>query len=192
MCGIVGWKEWNSSIKNLQYLNSKRGGYSTGVFNFENNYSFSNEGTFFPTDTNNSIVQYRAPTAGINNFIKQENYPLKYKNWNLFGNGVINADFFKQIKDEDNNNDLYYILKGIVNNGFKWLEKVEGTFALVIIDDNHNIYLIRKDFPLFFNKNQFSSIQFDNSEKLKSGILYDWTYNKHVKELNFKEEYLHL
>jgi len=170
MCGIYGIKEGEIN-KEVYLANKKRGGASMVMFDTPN-------GTFY---------HFRAPTSGCSLHNLSEAYPSTYDGWGLIGNGVINETFFKSIKDEGNNNDLYYILKNIVNHGFKWLEQVEGCFALCVFDPEGNIYLVRNTFPLYYNKNEFSSTPIKNGELLKDCDVLDWNKTIIAMNLNLKE-----
>ena len=171
MCGIYGIKKGNEIDLSLLEQNQKRGKVSLSSFETPN-------GKFY---------HFRAPTSGCDLNNLSEAYPLTYKGWGLIGNGVINESFFKSIKDEENNNDLYYILKGIVNEGFQFLEKVEGCFALTIFSPSGQIYLIKNTFPLYCNGPIFSSVKFEGSELLEDGNLLNWTDDKLEMKLKLKE-----
>ena len=197
MCGIIGWKDWDNSLVALQEENSKRGVYSTGFYQFRNQelmkkydskFSFKKDSSF-----NNIIMQYRTPTTEISDVWKlEENYPLEYMGYKMFGNGIINANYYKKIKDEYNNNDLYYILKNIYHfqKGYKYLEEVEGTFALAIVTSNEDVILVRKDYPLYYNENVFSSVEFEGGKLLEQGLLFNWTDMNEMKRLKFNSVYL--
>ncbi len=171
MCGILGVKKGIKIGDELIQQNKVRGKASRVAFE-------TPQGDFF---------HFRAPTSGCDLNNLSEAYPLTYEGWGLIGNGVINETYFKSIKDENNNNDLYYILKGIVKNGFKFLEKVEGCFALAIFDPKGNIYLIKNTFPLYNNGKVFSSVKFKGSELLEDGNLLNWTRDKLEMKLNLKD-----
>jgi glucosamine 6-phosphate synthetase-like amidotransferase/phosphosugar isomerase protein len=183
MCGICGWKKYNPEISELLKKNQERGGYSVGILDyyFSDITKFKNKDIWDhkeELEQNNTLVQFRAPTTGGKSFKDEENYPLEYNNWAMFGNGIVSASQFKEMKDESNNNDLYYILKLIVNSKkafpFKELENIEGTFALVFIDPENNIYLIRKDYPLYYSNNIISSTPFKGGELLEHGKVLGW------------------
>ena len=214
MCGIIGWKQFDGDlVPNLFIENQKRGGYSVGayivynkiegvIYN-ESNYVIYQEPRIFNEfkdftqidkikvlnkQLSNILVQFRASTVDTKNYVIEENYPLQYEGCKLFGNGVINADFFKKIKNEQNNNDLYYVLKGIIQFGFKWLERVEGTFALVFISRRNDIVLIRKDFLLYYNDNIISSVKFEGGKLLEHGLVKGWN-NSFEQKLNLEKVY---
>lgn len=172
MCGILGIKKDYEVGPQLITENRKRGKASSILF----------------TTPVGSFWHFRAPTSGCNLNNLSEAYPLTYKGWGLIGNGVINEKYFKSIKDEDNNNDLYYILKGIVDKGFKFLEEVEGCFALAIFNPNSEIYLVRNTFPLFYDNNIFSSVKFEGSKLLQQGSIYEWIKFNMVMKLKLKDE----
>lgn len=198
MCGIIGWKNFEiQKHLNLIQENNKRGGYSVGYINTDNHFVSKH----LVKDINindlrlcdNGMLHFRAPTTNASKeFVYTENFPLEYKNWFLVGNGVINYNYFQQIKDEDNANDLYYILKQIQEHGIEVLKKVKGVFAFAIINPENQILLIRKDFPLYYNNSMFSSIEFPNSSLLEHGVVYNWTTNTIVKDLALESVYLSL
>lgn len=184
MCGLLGWKHWDQNmIPALAEKNSKRGGYSTGILTLPSSFYNptckieSDLGTKIPyhNDADYALMHWRAPTTGGSTFKPEENYPLKYEGYFLMGNGVINEGYFKKIKDEDNNNDLYYILKNVVMKGItSVLPEVEGTYSLVFVTEDYKVYLIRNTFPLFVSDNIFSSVPFEESQELENGVLYQW------------------
>jgi len=189
MCGIIGWKKWENKIVSLEKQNAKRGGYSTGCYNYFIAKSEKKKGTKFYEFVHTSIVQYRISTTNTNEWNPLENYPLEYNEWKLFGNGVINEAWYKKAKgDFKINNDLYYVLKGIVKKGWSFLEEVEGCFALVIINPKNEVYIVRKDYPLLYDNNIISSIPFPGGQELEQGIVKGWT-NRMEKKLSFEKTY---
>lgn len=173
MCGIIGIKHdspFFSWLPNLIEQNQKRGKSSKIEF----------------TTPNGRFFHFRAPTSGCSLHNLSEAYPITYKGYGLIGNGIINEKYFKSIKDEENNNDLYYILKGFTEKGSKFLEMVEGCFALVIFTPRGEIFLIKNTFPIYYNNSIFSSVKFGNSQLLKDGILYDWVKNKKIEQIDTK------
>lgn len=174
MCGVLGIKKGTEMteefLNKLIESNHKRGKASSLAFD-------TPWGSFF---------HFRAPTTGCNLNNLSEAYPLTYKGWGLIGNGVINETFFKSIKDESNNNDLYYILKNVAENGFDWLKNVDGCFALVFFNKNGNIMLVRNTFPLYVNSDIFSSTKFKGSQLLEQGVVYNWTIDKVIQEVQLK------
>ena len=176
MCGILGIKsEKNQKYKNifpdLKQKNQERGGIQTTMFN-------TPIGTFY---------HFRAPTSGANLHNLSEAYPLTYYGYGLIGNGVINHNYFQKIKDENNTNDLYYLLKGISNYGITFLEQVQGCFALAIFIDNGSILLVSNTYPIYYTSDIFSSVEFQGSFKLEHGTVYDWTNDKIIAQLNLTE-----
>lgn len=191
MCGILGIKKiklnmleiaeekgYNTNeIHNLMIENSKRGTSVAVMFE-------TPQGTF---------MHFRAPTSGCDLNNLSEAYPLTYKGWGLIGNGVISQSFFEYIKTEDNNNDLYYILKNTtldnthIQLNFKYLEQVDGLYALVFFNPNGNIYLVKNQFPIYYNDDIFSSVPFKGSKLLEDGIVWDWTNNKEFCKIKTKE-----
>jgi hypothetical protein len=180
MCGILGIKKRigiidiingsiSDDIKSLLIENSKRGS------NIDS--SFMNETSTF--------WHFRTPTVESNLNDMRESYPLFYKDTYLIGNGIINEYFFKRIKDEANKNDLFYILKKVVDEGIQFLEKVEGCFSLCFIKTDGTVLLVRNAFPLYVNNNIFSSTKIGNMELLENGSVYNWKDETVCQMLNF-------
>ena len=189
MCGIIGWKKWENKIINLQKQNAKRGGYSTGSYNYFIGKSEKKKGTKFYEFAQTTIVQYRTPTTNDLEWNPVENYPLEYNGWKMFGNGVIGEAWYKKNKGNFKiNNDLYYVLKGIVKKGWEYLQEVEGCFALVIINPKNEIYIVRKDYPLYYDDNVISSVEFQGGKLLEHGLVKGWT-NRMEKKLNLEKTY---
>lgn len=184
MCGIVGFVDKNSLSLETIFRNSERGKYSFGqidlsTLDFKKEKVDNRLHSELEDIYNKSIptlLHFRQPTStSRDNWIEEENYPLNSKSYLLIGNGVINATYYKTIRDEDNNNDLYYILKKIEQKGFQYLEQVEGCFAFAIIcKTTKQVFLIRKDYPLYVSDTAFSSVEFEGSKLLKHGILLEW------------------
>ena len=59
----------------------------------------------------------------------------------------------------------------------------EGTFALVFMDVAEHIFLVRKDFPLYYSDNIISSVKFNGGELLEHGLVKGWNYD-YEKKLN--------
>lgn len=182
MCGILGIKKIdfsedvnhpyrNKLLANLEYENYKRGKASKVCFT-------TPQGTFY---------HFRAPTSGCDLNNLSEAYPLTYKGWGLIGNGVINEKYFKSIKDEDNNNDLYYILKNVRDKGYIFLEEVEGCFALAIFAPDGTILLVKNTFPLYYNNEIFSSVKFEGSKLLEDGQILFWNNMEFKEKLKLKD-----
>jgi hypothetical protein len=148
-------------------------------------------------DSDFVLGQFRAPTVECCEFNEVENYPLIYSGSNmmLFGNGVINSEYYAMLKDEfggDVNNDLWYIGKGILEHGFEWLSDVEGVFAFVIVKMSGNnvekVLFARNTYPLYFNEKSYSSVKIsDDMKLLDNGIVYDWFNDEIVCEFECKE-----
>jgi hypothetical protein len=191
MCGIIGWREWYPEYIELLKRNSKRGGYSTGaIIDFINQRRVEKvKGTKHYIGYDNTIVHYRAPTVTNREWRDEENFPLIYKDWMLVGNGIVSESDYRDLKDEDIDNDLYYVLKLIRDKGFKELENLEAVFALTIITPE-TVFLIRNAYPLYYNDNAFSSVSFDGAQQLKEGVLYDWLHNENINEFKFYSPYI--
>lgn len=203
MCGILGILnlekiEERYPLDILMWANYKRGQVQTAVFGKFNEGSFCNRNikepelimtpsSFETKHETNIFYHFRAPTTGCDLKNMKEAYPLEYNGWKVIGNGVINEGFFKMIKDEENNNDLYYILKNVVNNGWEWLENVKGVYALAFFKPNGKIFLVRNTYPLFYNKTIFSSVVTEGLKPLKSNIVYDFTNGRKYKNINMVE-----
>ena len=171
MCGIIGVKKNQFISDELIEKNKKRGGVSSVIF----------------TTPVGKFMHFRAPTSGSNLHNLSEAYPLTYKGYGLIGNGVINEKYFRSIKDDTNENDLYYILKNIVKLGINTLENVEGCFALCLFKPDGQVLLVRNTFPLYYNEYIFSSVKFNDGNMLKNGIVYDWSNNIMLDLLDVKE-----
>lgn len=184
MCGIVGFKDRESIQLDTIFQNAIRGTYSFGYIHLDDlhfekkridihdlNPIISTIDLDKPT-----LLHFRQPTSTDREvWVEEENYPLESSNYLLMGNGVINARYFSSIKDENNNNDLYYILKKLDQEGFEYLQKVEGCFSFAIVEkQTKKVYLIRKDYPLYVNDRAFSSVKFPNSTVLEHGVLWEW------------------
>lgn len=190
MCGIVGFADKNSLSLETIFKNSERGNYSLGRINlstldFEKKRIDKSLRATLENIVNQNrptLLHFRQPTSTNRDaWVEEENYPLESPSYLLMGNGVINASYYKSIKDEDNNNDLYYILKKIEQNGFQYLEQVEGCFAFAIVSKKtKQVFLIRKDYPLYVSDKAFSSIEFEGSHLLKHSILLEWQTNNEI------------
>ena len=206
MCGIFGWKNIDLKTKEIILnLNKRRGGYSFGFISFLDNkleeiIKIKQESFERIREKILSkefvLGEFRAPTTGLNKFVEEENYPLKInENFYLFGNAVINAKFYKKLKEKFNyniNNDLFYIGKSIEKKGLEFLNEIEGVFSLVMVflkdKKLDKILLARNTFPLFFEENYFSSVKIKKEDKsLKNGVVYDWLNKKEVFKFKIKE-----
>jgi len=204
MCGIWGFKFTPSYFDKLMEANVRRGGYSIGFITFGKERVIvkdwqKNWEKYRDVIRQNvpAFGQFRAPTTDIGEeFVYSENYPLEYDNVYLFGNGVINAEYYRKLKKKfggSNNNDLYYVGLEIIEEGFDILNDIEGVFALAMIkvDDKgqiENVYLMRNTYPLFINDNVYSSAKVSNNMRmLENGIVYDWWNGEVVVRFKPKE-----
>lgn len=93
--------------------------------------------------------------------------------------GLLPPPCFESMKDEDNNNDLYYVLKKLVNEGIDSISQVEGALAFV---DEGRVFLIRNAFPLYATPYMVSSVMPDlehdvykeQNTSIEAGIWYEW------------------
>lgn len=203
MCGIWGIREEVPYVLDIIKANERRGGYSFGLLNIENGIfevvrdwqdkwmeNYYDDIFRFP-----HFGQFRAPTtdADKDDFNEEENYPLIYVLRDcsivfLFGNGVINAECFKEMIKEFGyygDNDLYYVGLGVLEKGFDFLNKVNGTFALALVvfkgGKIENVYLMRNTFPIYYNDKAYSSVKVtDDMIMLENGIVYDWWNGKKI------------
>lgn len=187
MCGIMGFTSKEDLPFSTMLDNLKRGSYSFGcLFSTYPLRKRVYEGIEKELEEihnyRNVICQFRQPTStSREEWVEEENYPLESSSYYLFGNGVINASFYKSLKDEANNNDLYYILKHIEQEGFEFLKKIEGCFALCIVEKaSRCMFLIRKDYPLFISDKAFSSVKFPGSRLLEHGKLLNWQTKEEI------------
>jgi len=201
VCGIFGWNNIDKKTKEeIIEANKRRGNYSFGFLINKKNFRVLKgpieEFTYDVINYDFVLGQFRSPTIKLKEFVYDENYPLKInENFYLFGNGVINASFFKELREKFNckiENDLFCLGKGIEKEGIEFLEKVDGVFALSLVFVENKVVkkvlLVRNTFPLFFSENFYSSVKIKNSKELKNGFIYDWLNGEIVERLNFEEQ----
>jgi len=196
MCGIVGFKEYVSNFMEVLERNSQRGGYSFGCVMFDSGADVIKARHDRWKDLIKDVkfpffAQFRAPTTGEQDeFRWDENYPLIFEKDGydvyVFGNCVTNDEWFKRVKDEDNNNDIYYIGKNVLNRGWSYLSEIEGVFALVFVFAKGNrverVIMARNTYPLYYNEVFYSSVKFEGQKPLRNGIVYDWWNDEVIDE----------
>jgi len=212
MCGIAGSK-YKDKAFNLYKNNLTRGYYSSGALTLDSNDQYrihKTEGVFNESidcfnppgiDTYSRYFLYhsRGPTVETKSFEPGDNHPFTYGDWIVSHNGII-SNFESLCKEYFPDEDFFgrtdsciiprmLEIKPQVSEA---MELLKGTFAIWAFNSKHKkTYLARSASTLFANSvtGCFSSTEFEGSESLKEGIVYDvQDYNCIVPAGRFKHK----
>lgn len=191
MCGICG--SYNiETFKKLVKQNLERGNYSHSFTVYDDLanqivqviQSFNKEeidkhlDDLYISGDLYYIGHTQAPTGGIfPDFDRIHPHICNTPYWDytrLWHNGIILNDTIKKY----NMWDTGYLHGKIHKFGFNGLNDVKGSFACCYYEP-FDIFIFRNSSaPLYVNGTDFSSSQFENSEMIKSGVVYKLCVNK--------------
>jgi len=136
----------------------------------------------------------QAPTSSKRKFSRETSHPFNTNNWLVAHNGVltnfddIKSEFSPKWRNPVDSSIIPYVLDKVNEAGegqlsvleciVNGLSLLQGTFGLWIANtSNRGIYLARCGSTLYANlvDNDFSSIEFKNSEPLDEGVVYEVT-----------------
>ena len=182
MCGIFASSDIQK-LKELHKLNSYRGALSYSICGFKlyNEQAvkspvipttmFSSEGDLPDTIIDDvlfnpgtyAVAHVQAPTTQSGG-----RHPATVAGRMLWHNGIIKQKYLNE-----DTWDTAWLLRHIINHGFKFLSEVDGTFACVLYDDD-SIYVFRNEIsPLFIDRElSISSTKFDGSQDLSPNKVF--------------------
>jgi len=196
MCGIAGSKDKDTAFS-LYKDNLARGYYSSGALVLDSNSQYrvqKTEGIFNKPvdcfnppgiDTHNHYFLYhsRGPTVETKTFEAINNHPFTYGDWIVAHNGIISnfeslcREYFPD-EDFTGRTDSCIIPRvlEVKKQVSEAMEVLKGTFAIWAFNSKTNkTYLARSASTLFANpaSGSFSSTEFQDSESLNEGIVYE-------------------
>ena len=173
MCGIVASFD-KETLKDLFAYNSYRGelSYSLASFNTNSELQVIMKGPGkmpenfidnYPMSGDYYIGHTQAPTTEAYNI-----HPASYKGSLLWHNGIIKQGMFEGPWDTE------FILKSIIEVGYRGLSTLNGTFACIHYINN-KLFVFRNEIcPLFYDDNlNFSSTKFPGSKPLRADIVWE-------------------
>lgn len=173
MCAIFGSKSKDKLLE-LYELNKYRGQLSNSLGGFDlygrKGIVIQRAGALESYQIDNFpyhafyIGHTQAPTTEANNSI----HPAIFGDFMLWHNGIV-----KQKTLSTSNWDTYWMLEGIMQNGFEFLNEVDGTFACVLYYYNE-LYFFRNEIsPLFVDDElNVSSTKFEGSKSLAPNTVF--------------------
>jgi glucosamine--fructose-6-phosphate aminotransferase (isomerizing) len=146
----------------------------------------------------------QAPTSSKRKFSRETSHPFNSNNWLVAHNGVltnfddIKTEFAPKWTNPVDSSIIPYVLDKVYEAGDGQLSPLEcivnglsllqGTFGVWIANaSNRGLYLARCGSTLFANliDNDFSSVEFDSSEPLDEGVVYEVTQEGLTSVANF-------
>jgi len=140
----------------------------------------------------------QAPTSSVRKWSEETSHPFITNNWMVIHNGVLTN--YKQLnqqycKKNTNPVDTSTIVEMLekqkgdeVSAIKKTISKLEGTFALLIINKHSkSFYITRQGSTLFFDDNgSFSSTKTGNMVEVPEGRIYKIEVNQFIKVGDFE------
>lgn len=195
MCSIIGSADFNR-LNKLKEINSHRGSLSHSIAIFDSDGSLLSlvqeagpmADLSSAIDGVYAICHQQAPTTQELNTI----HPANCSGNLLWHNGIVKAHYLRKMIDQTGDLsewDTHQINTVLSTNGFDALNPIEGSFTCIWYNsEQKKLYMFRNAIsPLFTNSTDISSVAFDDSAEILSGVVYEFNFKEVIwQQTNIK------
>jgi len=203
-------------VEILYDANKSRGNFASSIVQIapDDQYIYKKEGNIdfdslsYSYDTEYYMGHVQAPTSNQRDYFYETSHPFETMSWMVFHNGVltnenqIRSNFLPHIINPVDTSLIVNLIQLFMEvdkskkpNPIKYiklaLEKLEGTFALSIVDcDTSEVYLARVGSVLYYNNSgSFSTMPGENYKEVPEGVIL--RLNKSTKRFNKVSTFKH-